>query len=335
MIGKQFNSRFYDFLGVIIEVTTNSDVWAESAGSYLFMSRQSRPTQPGIKLVLSEIPSIAALNAIPLPGEKYLVEEGTLLLNWPVPYKIFAAGHKRWSDYEGYGRVCIDYASGESMACRVRDSGIHPLYDNIVLVSNVLTSLLLKAGFYSVHASCVSIDGTGVLFTGNSGRGKSTAAYAMLCKGCPIISDDRALIYKVRDSYQGAAITDVFKLRQQAVEDFFPELARERPLYVLDGEYYYKVGQAESRLRFQMSTPVSMVMILEQTGKPESNIRKINPARVVGELFPVTLSTADPYNTGRKFNYLMDFLDAVECYQVSFGTSMENFADAVMALARG
>jgi hypothetical protein len=66
---------------------------------------------------------------------------------------------------------------------------------------------------------------------------------------------------------------------------------------VLDGEYYYKVGQAGSFFRFKVSTPVSMVMILEQTGKPESHITKINPARVVGELFPVTLSTADPYNT--------------------------------------
>lgn len=335
MSEKRANSRFYDFLGIVIEIRANSEAWADFAESYLFMARRGRTAQPGIKLSLSEVPTAAALSSIPLPGEEYLVEEGNLLLNRPVPFKILAAGHRRWADYEGYGRVCIDYASGESSACRVRDSGIHPVYDSIVLVSNVLTSLLVKAGFYSVHASCVSVGGTGVLFTGQSGRGKSTAAYAMLRQGCPIISDDRALIYKARDSYLGAAITDVFKLRRQAVEDFFPELARERPLDVLEGEYYYKVGQAGSPLRFKVSTPVSMVMILEQTGKPESRITKINPARVVGELFPVTLSTADPYNTGRKFNYLMDFLNAVDCYQVSFGTSMEKFAGAVEKLARG
>lgn len=325
--------RCFDFFGVIIELCADSDAWYDTVDNYLIMSRCSLPAQPSIKLALSET-AAAGVDSIPLPEEEYLVEEGSVLLNRPVPYKIFAAGHMRWSDYQGYGRVRIDYARGEASVCRVRDSGIHSFYDSILLAANVLMSLLAKAGFYSVHASCVSVGGTGVLFTGHSGRGKSTAAYAMMRKGCPIISDDRVLLHKTRESYLGAAITDVFKLRRQAVEDFFPELSRQRPLYLHDGDYYYKVGQAESRIEFKSSTPVSKVIILEQSGKPESYITRINPARVVGELFPVTLNSNDPYNTSRKFGYLMDFLDSVDCCRLSFGTNMEHFAAAVEQLVR-
>ncbi len=42
-----------------------------------------------------------------------------------------------------------------------------------------------------IHASCVALDGVGVLFIGASGSGKSSTALAMIAHGATLVSDDQ------------------------------------------------------------------------------------------------------------------------------------------------
>lgn len=44
------------------------------------------------------------------------------------------------------------------------------------------------------HASCVSVDGRGVLIKGASGRGKSALALQLLALGALLVSDDRTIL---------------------------------------------------------------------------------------------------------------------------------------------
>ncbi|MBI1220855.1 MAG: serine kinase [Rhodobacteraceae bacterium] len=46
-----------------------------------------------------------------------------------------------------------------------------------------------------LHASCVSVDGKGVLILGRSGSGKSALALALMAFGARLVSDDRTVLH--------------------------------------------------------------------------------------------------------------------------------------------
>jgi HPr kinase/phosphorylase len=46
----------------------------------------------------------------------------------------------------------------------------------------------------SVHASCVALDGKGLLILGASDSGKSTLALQLMALGCDLVADDRVIL---------------------------------------------------------------------------------------------------------------------------------------------
>lgn len=67
-------------------------------------------------------------------------------------------------------------------------------------LSDGLPSMLLHVigsqyGCYLMYASCISLNGESVLFTGNSGEGKTTLCIELTKKGAAYIGDDQVLVY--------------------------------------------------------------------------------------------------------------------------------------------
>jgi HPr kinase/phosphorylase len=46
----------------------------------------------------------------------------------------------------------------------------------------------------NIHASCIAVDGKGLLILGDSGSGKSSLALALMAFGAELVSDDRVLL---------------------------------------------------------------------------------------------------------------------------------------------
>lgn len=262
---------------------------------------------------------------IPLPDKKYLTHENKLLVDRPVPYRIYIRDNQKWSDFSGFGRSWVDRSKGLAQAVVLRESGISPVYTDILFGYNLLLGLLHKFGYMPVHASCAEIRGQGVLFTGKSGSGKSTAASAVLSSGYPVLSDDRILLRRESGAFRALSISDVIKLDSRHIGKFFPELASSRPLHRVGNELYLKITHAES-LRYTSGAQITSLVVFERTGSPDSRVEKINPAGVIGDLFPVTMGHCLPEETSEKFNFLMDLLSSINCYRVYFGTDMGNFA---------
>lgn len=61
-------------------------------------------------------------------------------------------------------------------------------------LSHILGFLLHLRGAICLHASAVAVEGAAVLFSANSGAGKSSTAAAFTERGCPILADDTAVV---------------------------------------------------------------------------------------------------------------------------------------------
>lgn len=322
--------RFFDVEGTCIKLCSNSKTRLESMLDYLEIAECSHSSIHNIEMSLLEIDEGSIDDHIALPEHAESMEKTFIILDKPLPYCIYIDKLQRWSDIPGFGRVWHDYSTGAAKVCIYKDSCVNPQYADIVLGYNVLISLMLYSNFYSIHASCIKIGNTGVLFTGDSGKGKSTAAYALARKGYPILSDDRILIHN-NDEYRAVTITDAIKLRRDSIDRFFPELLNERPQFELDGEFYYK-SSLTKKFSFVPSTKVDYIITLNKTGLKNSRAEEIKPLRVIGDLFPVTLSCFEPFNMGRKFSFLTEMLNNVKCYRIDFGTDMEDFTKTVEGL---
>lgn len=57
----------------------------------------------------------------------------------------------------------------------------------------------------TVHATCVRIDGAGVLLTGRSGSGKSDLALRLLDRGAALVSDDYTIVANRGGRLMGSA----------------------------------------------------------------------------------------------------------------------------------
>ena len=78
----------------------------------------------------------------------------------------------------------------------VSDETIHHLYQN-----QVLPLALSRLGKLVLHASAVEVDGEGIVFVGESGRGKSTLAASFATGGYRFMTDDGLVIEEEAAGY--------------------------------------------------------------------------------------------------------------------------------------
>jgi len=322
----------YRLLETIIRVECNTTRWMDSLSSYLCMPLYRGTEGPHIRLSLMDAPERRLDDLIPLPCGISPYAEGAFLLGRLVPYAAFRSGNEQWKDFSGFGRSWCNFSTGEARAVRCEDSDIDPVNADILFGNNLLASLLMKAGFYSVHASCAEIEGKGILFTGDSGQGKSTAAFAMLTKGYPVIADDRVLVF-LRGNYGGVGISDVIKMRKGWLKDSFAQGLPVKPYHSLDDEWLFKIGSSH-KWAHRPLTAIHYLMVFEKTGEARTRLEKINPARVAGSLFPVTMNLDDPTQLKEKFDFLMGMLRDVPCYRVYFGIDMDDFVRSIEEVVR-
>lgn len=329
---KQYTRKF-NVNGIIMTVHSNQEGWLEELIKSVSAPLADAESQAELIIELLEMEDMEIEELCPLPGDEYKYEEIKLMLDQLVDLESYQREDQTWQEIGGFARILIDYKQGRGAIYRSRDRQVkNPFFADSFFAVNLMQRVMSCRQFYTIHASCAEVNGRGVIITGPGGRGKSTSGYALARKGHPFLNDEKILLKLQGDSYRACSITDIFKIRQNAIDRFFPELAAAQPIYRPDEEEYCFKTSFMPGMQVAVECNADILLILKQVDQPGSQARQINPARAVGELFPVTMNPRSIKNNMEKFDFLTDFLQQVTCYQIDFGYDMDKFAQLVEEL---
>jgi hypothetical protein len=110
-----------------------------------------------------------------------------------------------WHDANGYH--CFQYCEGFTFLIdrdgrQVWAQWSAPVtYEDVAafFLSHILSYVLHLRGTICLHASAVAVEGQAVLFSGDSGAGKSSTAAAFAERGCRVLADDIAVVKQEPD----------------------------------------------------------------------------------------------------------------------------------------
>ena len=285
----------------------------------------------------------------PFDKNTEILNKYNIFLEKETELKICSNEKGYWYIYEGIAGIWVDLLNCEikiSLSCNLFS---FRYYNILVFLLYPLGTLLQKFGYNRVHASSVDIGGRALLFTGMSGSGKSTAAFAVAAGGGNIIADDMTFIKNAGDCYNVFTITRLVKLGEEAIGRFFPELLKQRCLKGAEQDIYFDVNDINDRAYSESGKnklppnegkngncpdppELNAAIILEKTGSKDSDYSKIHPLKTIPHLFPSSIQVNRGESTLNKFNFLTDLLDNIRCYKVDFGTSMPGFYGKVKTL---
>ncbi|MFZ2397306.1 MAG: hypothetical protein WAW31_01330 [Smithella sp.] len=300
--------------------------------SWYAMPPSQKSDQPEFSLEISGVKSEEMERLIPLPGAEYKIRSGIMAANQNFDFTSYINGSRQWVDYAGAGRIMIDYGKGSAVSLMCSKAML-PTYQKYLFADYALDKLFTSKGIFSMHASCASVGGKGIAFTGNSGAGKSTSAFALMQKGMPILTDEKLFIFK-NAGYTAGSVSDIIKVRYDVLSKFFTAKKECQEYDVIAGEHYLKLG-CSKKSSWQNRVPLKALCLLEQTGELKTEIKNVNPTKLVGGLFPVTITGASLQYKEAKFGFITEMLENIECRLVKFGTDMEAFAVKIQELAEG
>ena len=125
------------------------------------------------------------------------------------------------ADAENYS--VADFSHGKTHIALTQAAMQHDQYVRYFFLESAPLVHVATRHATPVHASCVSLDGCGVLLCGDSGAGKSTLSYACARKGWTYTADDAC--YLVHGRSPTLVTGNCYQVRfRPAAAQFFPEI---------------------------------------------------------------------------------------------------------------
>jgi len=243
--------------------------------------------------------------------------------------KIYERGKENIYAYGNIGKIWLDLFAKKIVSNLESDVFSFPYYNLIFFFFSPLARMLGTFGYEFIHSSCIDINGRSIIFTGQSGRGKSTSAFSLIKNGANMISDDLTFLKKQEGSYYAYSINRLAKLDSQTMKDYFPEFMKLGELENEENEIYIDMGKInknkikESRL--------SAIVIIEGIKNNKTVINNIHPIKIIPHLLPGSIKIND-ISTEKKFNFLTKLIDDIPCYSVKIGKDMADFYKEILSL---
>lgn len=319
----------YQWQDFTIELETDSTVIPALIQKYTNFLPVMRAASKPIRLVVHDLKG--DLLSIKPPVDAKCISKGQIRLEEVRNCKWFQQGVKEWRIYEKYGAYCMDKEKQLLVVERLIDQMEFDYYAVLLLILMPMMELLRGKGYYRFHAGCAVVNGRSILLSGTSGSGKSTATFALMKKEWPVLSDEMPLIRHRNGQYEAAVLSDTVKICQDSRHRFFQGFLNGLPCEHWKGEWYFHLRDVQLLPEDTLKN-IQHLFVLKQTGVKKTKIVPLHPAKAVSALFPVTLRLGQEKEVEKTFHFVMTFLERIECYQVEFGTDMDDFVESLKAV---
>lgn len=315
----------YGWQNFTIRLETNSDRIIDLIQQYTTLKEDPCAREHQIELIMQDRKQGVVSQSAPEDVE--IFAQGKIRLEELREYAYYRKDSEVWYWYEGYGSCYLNLEERRIVAERILDSVEFEYYSVFLLILKPLMDYLRLFEYYRFHAGCVEVKGHSILLSGESGGGKSTATFALMEKGYPVLSDEMPLLRFESGRYDAVSISDTIKICEDSRQRFFKNYSSDLALEAWRKEWYMQLR--DHREPVEKMDDIQHLFVLKKTGKKETKITSMHPAAAVSSLFPVTIKLGRGKESEAVFRFVMEFLNAVSCYEVAFGTDMDQFVQAI------
>lgn len=241
------------------------------------------------------------------------------------------------SDYEvrfwDQATVCVSFANHEISIFSEASPPLAPETANHFLQDQVFPRILAHQGDLVLHAGAVEIDGSALVFLGNSGRGKSTLVASLQNTGATLLGDDAIIISQVDDVFHGRAVYPSLRL----LPDSLAELYSSPPDATAIADYTSKqsVSVSETSVAEQSPVPIGAFFFLgPEPSNHQITIRQMSVAECCMGLIADSFAL-DPTEKSRARQKMLDasaLASKVAAFEISYPRDYSKLSDVHHAL---
>jgi HPr Serine kinase C-terminal domain len=175
-------------------------------------------------------------------------------------------------------------------------------------------------GLFCLHAACVSLDGRGILLTGDSGAGKTTTAISLVKEGLAFLGDDLVLLDTRSDPPLIRSMRRHLKVDRKTIA-LHPELARiAKPMpyavagtAVPDVESTFAIAQLPGATTHDLTTARAVVLV-EPFSPRGADLVRYDAARGVAALLKSSAHQVDPKRERVRFDAACSVMRSAVCF---------------------
>ena len=214
-----------------------------------------------------------------MPSDAFRVLKGPYISHFTSGDKIFFVSN------DGTSLISLDPVKGEAKGFIHREisQDADTLYS---LVGSLLIEIFKYEGLYFIHGACVYGNGKAYLFTGDSGGGKTTAAFSLVRQGFQYVSDDSLFCSERRGHIAVSPLYTHFHADEN-LGNRFPEIS--------GGKKLRNFQEGVRKVRVNMSELY-----------PDSFVPSLSPDYIISpRILPVGKSSLSPLNQMEVYTRLL------------------------------
>jgi hypothetical protein len=223
-------------------------------------------------------------------------------------------------------------ADGSQILCRP-EPGIPDYAVRHMLLDQTLPLVLSRRGCAVFHASAVETEHGAIVFSGPSGRGKSTLAGYFGSQGYPLITDD---CLALRSSADGIVVLPAYpgvRLLRDSLQFLAPDVPDQPPL--THGKNKHRYGSQEALPFADQAVPLRRFYFLQPPPIDDIEITNVVGAGLIRDVVggQFLLDSEDPVELEASFQIAAGLARSSLCYRLALPRDLNRLADCTGRIA--